>query len=445
MKKHLLTLLLSIFILAFSKSQNIYTFAGTGTLGFSGDGGPAIAAQISDPSGIAFDLSGNMYFADRSNHRIRKITTSGIISTIAGTGTLGFSGDGGPANIAQINNPYGVAIDPLGNIYFSDNANYRIRKIDLAGNINTIAGTGVSGLLGDGGPANLAQLNSPTGMYIDNSSNIFFIDGNTVRKIDASGNINRVAGDGGYGTTGDGGLATAAKFQSPMGVITDAASNVYIADSYSSRIRMINGSGIINTISGDGFPGYSGDGGLANLAQINNPYCLTKDASGNIYFGDFGNSRVRKINTSGIISTFVGNGIAGFSGDGGIATLAQLSGPGNIAFDPSGNLYISDKNNQRIRIICTASSGCLQNINELKYFNRTLNTFPNPAVEVLQIENQNQSFEKGEIEITNYLGQIIFKLPYKKEINVSELSNGYYIIKLTTTEKQQFHSKFIKE
>jgi sugar lactone lactonase YvrE len=334
---------------------NIITYAGTGAPSFGGDSGPAFGATINSANGIAVDIAGNVYIADYNNNRIRKINTSGIITTIAGNGVAGFGGDGMAATNAQLNQPSGVAVDVAGNVYIADLTNQRIRKVNASGIISTIAGNGVSGFAGDGGAAIGATLHQPTGIAVDAIGNVFIADqlNARIRKINTSGFISTVAGDGTLGYSGDGGSATACEFYQPTGVTVDASGNLFIADLINNRIRKVNTAGIISTVAGNGAAGFTGDGGLATAAQIHFAFGLTTDASGNLYIADGNNNRIRKINASGIISTIAGNGIAS-SGDGGPASSAQLLWPQDVAIDAAGNVYVSEYTNNRIRKINTA-------------------------------------------------------------------------------------------
>lgn len=345
--------LLSISFVSTAQPGIISTIAGSGIAGFGGDGGPATAAMTNHPIGIAIDGAGNIFIAEHDNNRVRKISTTGIISTVAGTGVAGFSGDGGPATSAKLYRPYWVCVDPVGNLYIADAFNNRIRKINTSGIISTIAGTGTAGYGGDGGPATAARLSTPTCVKRDNAGNLYFTDnGNKrVRKITASGTISTIAGTGVIGYTGDGGLATGASLNYPSSVCIDASGNVLIADSENNAIRKVNTSGIISTIAGTGVWGFSGDGGPATLAKVNRPNDIIVDSVGNIYFADNLNNRVRKVDLSGVIVTIAGTGFAGFSGDGGPATAAQLNGVNGLFFDATGSLLITDVLNQRIRKI----------------------------------------------------------------------------------------------
>ena len=334
-------------------SRHDATVAGNHVLGYSGDG-YATAAQLNNPNGIAVDASGNIYVADYFNNRIRKVSLTGIITTIAGTGGAGYSGDGGPATGAQLNNPVGLAFDGGGNLYVADANNDRIRKISAAGIISTIAGNGSSGYGGDGGPATVAQLHWPSAVALDGSGNIYVADfsNNRVRKINALGTISTFAGTGATGYSGDGGAATAAKLTLPYGV-TVHGSDVYIADYGNNAIREVNSAGIIATTAGTGIAGFSGDGGTATAANLNVPEQIIFDAIGNSYIVDVQNQRIRKINTSGTITTIAGNGTAGYLGNGGIALQAELNSPAAITIDGSNNIYVADFDNNAVRKLQT--------------------------------------------------------------------------------------------
>lgn len=332
-----------------SNAQIITTVAGTGTGGFSGDGGPATAAEFNNGA-IAFDAAGNLYVSERFNNRVRVIMPTGMVHTFAGTGIAGFGGDGGPATAAQFSAPLGVTIDPSGNIYITDRGNYRVRKINAAGIVTTVAGTGTSGFSGDGGQATNAQLLNPGSLSVDLAGNIYVHGGDCrIRKIDPSGIITTFAGTGSCAYSGDGGPATAAGIAS-NDLIQDMTGDIYISDMNNNRIRKVDGTGTITTVYGTGTPGFSGDGAAASAARINSPGSLAMDHNGNIYFDDIANYRIRMIDMAGNIHSIIGNGTNGFSGDGGLATAAQISSTG-LAFDCAGNLYLSDGGNYRIRMV----------------------------------------------------------------------------------------------
>ena len=322
----------------------ITTVAGNGTQGFSGDGGPATSSQLNYPVAVAVDGSGNLFIADRQNNRIRMVNSAGIISTIAGS-TSGFSGDGGPAVSAQISDPRGIAIDSTGNLFIADSGNNRIRMINPAGIITTFAG-GAAGFSGDGGAATSAQLALPVDVAADAAGNIFIADrGNyRVRTVNAARVITTAAG-----RTDDGGPASSAQLNYPNVVAADRAGNLYIADTDSQRVRKVTTTGMISTIAGNGAQGFSGDGGPAASAQLNYPAGVTVDANGTVFIADTRNGRIRKVTPGGTITTIAGNGKSGFGGDGGPATSALLSEPSAVAVDVTGNLLISDTGNQRVR------------------------------------------------------------------------------------------------
>ncbi len=330
-------------------SDTITTIAGTGTAGSSGDGGQATSAQLNRPRGVAVDAQGNVYVADESSHRVRKVS-GGTISTVAGTGTAGYSGDGGQATSAQLNGPVGVAVDGQGNLYIADRDNARIRKVS-GGTISTVAGTGTAGYSGDGGQATSAQLSNPYGIAVDTQGNLYIADlsNNRVRKVTAAGVISTVAGTGTAGYSGDGGQATSAQLKNPIAVAVDTQGNLYIADYGNYRVRKVTAAGVISTVAGTGTAGYSGDGGQATSAQLNSPAGVAVDAGGTLYMADWANNRIRAV-SGGIITTIAGS-TAGFAGDGGPAGSAQVNSPFDLAVDSRGSLYVSDALNHRLREI----------------------------------------------------------------------------------------------
>jgi hypothetical protein len=336
----------------------ISTVAGSRIPGFSGDGGLAASAKLSSPQGVAVDTVGNLFIADSANCRVRKVTPTGVISTVAGGGTWGFRGDGGPATSAQLDHPYGVAVDAAGNLFIADTDNNRIRKVTPAGMISTVAGNGFGGRGGDGHPATSAELYSPSSVAVDAAGNLFIADtGNhLVRKVTPGGVINTIAGNGFAGFDGDGGPATSATLCLPAGVAVDTAGNLFVADDCNSRIRKVTPAGVISTVAGNGDPGFSGDGGPATSAKISNPWGVVLDTAGNLFIADTWNNRIRKVTAAGSISTVAGYGSFGFSGDGGPATSAQLQYPSAVAVDEAGNLFIADSRNYRVRKVTTAGT-----------------------------------------------------------------------------------------
>jgi hypothetical protein len=333
----------------------ITTVAGTGAFGFSGDGGPATSASLDTPRGVAVDAAGNLFIADLLNKRVRKVdAATGIITTLAGGGN-NLPGDGGPATGARLDFPGGVAVDAAGNLLISGAG--RVHKVAAAtGIITTVAGTGGAGLSGDGGPATSASL-GPSSVAVDAAGNLFIADlGNhRVRRVDAAtGIITTVAGSGpsGFGDggfAGDGGPATSARLSSPRSVAVDVAGNLFIADSVNKRVRKVAAAtGIITTVAGPGTFGFSGDGGPATSARLYVLEGVAVDAAGNLFIADLGNHRVRRVDAAtGIITTVAGTGTFGFSGDGGPATSASLDSPRGVAVDAAGNLFFKGERRHR--------------------------------------------------------------------------------------------------
>ena len=294
----------------------ISNVAGTGAAGSSGDGNAATGAQLNGPQGLAVDSAGNLYIADTQNNRVRKVA-NGVITTFAGSGTAGFGGDGGPAGSAQLNAPFGVAVDAAGNLYIAEFSNNRVRKVSTNGNIGTLAGNGVSGFSGDGLQATSAQLNGPQGVAVDSAGNVYIADtaNNRVRKVAANGVITTVAGNGAAGFSGDGNSAVNAQVGNPTAVATDSVGNVYIADG-SARVRKLFLSGLITTIAGTGTRGYSGDGGSAPNARLNGPSALAINATGSVWVADSLNNAVRLLQFTGAGTTVnaVTNGASNLNG-----------------------------------------------------------------------------------------------------------------------------------
>jgi sugar lactone lactonase YvrE len=331
----------------------ISTIAGNGQANFGGDGGAATSAQLSYPNGIAVDHTGNIYIADLLNNRVRVVTPTGTINTYAGNGIPGFGGDGGAATNAELNQPSGLAIDSSGNLYIADSNNSVVRMVNTQGVISTVAGTGgVGGYSGDGGAATKATLLAPIGVAVDSSGNIYIADYyGWIREVNAStGVISTIAGNGTNGYTGDGGPATSAQFYNPIGVAVDSSGNVYVADSGNGAVRMIS-NGTISTIAGTGILSYTGDGGPAALAQFSAISSIAVDAQGNIYVADTNNNAIRLFPLGGTVSTVGGNGMQGYTGDGGAATVAELNNPRGVAVTSSGNVYFTDTGNNSVRLL----------------------------------------------------------------------------------------------
>ncbi len=333
-------------------AQKIRTAVGTNSMGYSGDGAAANHATIGASWGVVTDFRGNMFVADDDYNVIRKITPNGTISTLAGLGYPGYTGDGGPATNARLNYPSGLATDKAGNLYVADNGNFCIRKIDTFGIITTYVGdgSGARGNSGDGGAANAARLAGCISIAFDKYDNLYIADGNgRVRKVNNSGIISTFAGSSTLGYSGDGGAATASVLNGTAGVATDTLGNVYISDQNNNVIRKVNSYGIISTFSGTGTSGFSGDGGAASSAHISMPAGLAIDKNCNLYIADEGNNRIRKVSSTGVISSIAGDGTWSYSGDGGTAVHGQLKTPSAICLNNSGNLFIADRGNYTVR------------------------------------------------------------------------------------------------
>lgn len=364
MPRFTLLLLLSATTALFGQIPGtIETVVGTGVGGFSGDGGPATAAQIRTPTRLAFERGGGFVFADLGNDRIRRVRPDGGIETVAGNGTPGFSGDGGPATAASLNEPTGVAVSSAGDVYIADASNNRIRMVDSAGVITTVAGSGVRGFSGDGGPATAAQLACPTRIAFDAFDNLYIADqcNHRIRRVDRAGVITTVVGSGTPGAqfgafSGDGGPALSAQFQHPTALALDGAGAIYISDQLNHRIRKVFRNGTVTTLAGTGASGFSGDGGPADQATMGPPGAVAVDAAGNVFFGDTANNRVRRIGIDGMITTVAGTGAAATSGDGGPATSAGVHEPFGVELDAFGNLYIMESGGHRIRKVTSVGS-----------------------------------------------------------------------------------------
>lgn len=339
------------------------TVAGNGNNSFSGDGGPAAQAQIETPAGMALDSAGNLYFADAANHRVRKISTDGTITTVAGFGVAGFAGESGPATAALLNSPMGVAVDPDDHLFIADTGNNRIREVLSDGRIGTYAGNGNAGLFGDGGSPLDAAIHAPRAIAFDAAGNLYIADtlDHRVRKIDVSTyTIDTVVGSG-QGFGGDGGPAVNARLNLPSALTLDSAGNLYIADQANGRIRKVSTNGTIGTVAGTETV-FTGDGGPATSALVSGPRGLAVDRSGNLYISESGENRIRKVTPDGAIATIAGNGNCCYSNDGGPATNATLNLPWGLAVDAAGNVFVADSGNSAIRLLQPAPSGPAQGV-----------------------------------------------------------------------------------
>lgn len=431
MIKKLILILYTLGCIKVVYGQTISTFAGNGygqgtgtTGGYAGDGGAATSAELFFPYGIAFDKKGNLYIGDQANNVVRKVTHSGIISTVAGNGQQGFSGDSGLAILAKLDNPTGIAVDSVGNLYICDSYNYRVRKVDTFGVITTFAGIGVWSYSGNGGPATAAGLSNVSGAVFDNKGNLCLVDGNNycIRKVTRSGIISTIAGNGQQGFSGDGGPATSAMLNQLGAVAFDSKGNFYIADFENQRIRKVDTSGIISTIAGNGNIASSGDGGPAINAEVDYPSGITVDRMNNIYISDCGR-KVRKIDTSGIITTICGNFTYGYIGDGGPAISAELNHPQDLAFDTLGNLYIADYWNNKIRMITNVVG-----ISPLQNNSDFIEIYPNPSDKQFTVMSNLK--ENLHIYLYDVEGRLILSHPISTgdSINTSTLDKGAYTV-----------------
>ncbi len=333
----------------------ITTAAGTGVRGYSGDGGPASAALLSEPFMCAFDRAGNLYIAEAMNHCIRRVDCeTGVITTVAGAGEEGYSGDGGPATQATFNQPYSLQVDSNGDIYVVDRLNYVIRKIQaITGTVSTVAGTGEPGSGGDGGPGRRAQFREPNDCFLDGRGGLLIADvqDQRIRRLDlAAGVIATFAGNGRKQRSGDGRSALEASIFGARAVCMDSSGNTYIAEREGNGIRKVDGNGVMHTVAGTGEFGYAGDGGPALQATWGGPKGIRCDHAGNLLVVDTENHAIRRIDAeTGVVVTVVG-GRAGGGGDGGPATKAAMDRPHGVAVDAVGNIFIADSNNHQVRV-----------------------------------------------------------------------------------------------
>jgi len=329
----------------------IHTIAGDDYLHSIGDGAAATAAELSRPSAVALDGSGDLYIADPGTERVRQVAPAGTMTTVAGTGVALPGGEGTLATATTLMNPMGVALDRFGNLLIAETGAHRIRQISTGGRISTIVGTGVAGVGPELLPPTQTQLRGPRGLCLDRAGNLYVVDtaNHRVLLVPSGGVVATAAGNGAPGSAGDGGVARLAQLNQPSACAADSFGNLYIADTWNHRIRKVDATGIIETVAGVGVAGYGGDEGPATAALINAPGGVAADDNGNIYISDTGNNLVRQVTPDGIIHSIGATGVAGFAGDGGAALSAQVSGPGGILLDGSGELYLADTGNNRIR------------------------------------------------------------------------------------------------
>ncbi len=444
MRRNILLIFASCFLLALSVrsgAQVIITVAGIGTEGNTGNGGAPDLARIHWPGAIAIDDSGYLYIADAQNNVIRKVS-NGIITTVAGsgfeagTGNGGFGGDGALATAtgAKLFNPTGVAVDAAGNIYIADQYNQRIRKVDpTTGNISTFAGNGMQGYGGDGGAAISAMLYHPTRVAVDIAGNVYIADSgnNCIRKVNAGGTITTYAGTGTAGFGGDGGPANIALLNHPVDMAPDIYGNLFIADYGNHDVRMVDMAGNISTIAGISIAGYSGDSAAATTANLYLPSGVAVDDSGNVYVSDLGNARVRWIHPSGMITTYAGSGVEGYNGDGIPTTDAELYFPEGLAVS-AGNagVYITDEGNNRIRYTSrTLGVGTVNNTGA------AINVYPNPNEGTLTVKVSSPVQEPATIVITNITGQKIYENATftNRSLDIKlDAPDGLYFLSATT-------------
>jgi sugar lactone lactonase YvrE len=415
--------------------STITSIAGNGITQYIGDGSPATNYSLAHPLGVFVDKTGNIYVADDFNQRIRKIAHD-TLSTIAGTGVPGYSGDGGLADTALLRQPDGIYLDTAGNMYITEKYNDVVRKVDAnTGIITTICGTGSGGYAGDGGPATAAHMETPGGACVDIAGNIYIpdYDNQRIRKVNAStGVITTIAGTGVNGYSGDGSQATNAKLSYPNSICTDNTGNIFFSEFGNSTIRKIDAiTGVITTTAGTALQGYTGDGGPATAAKLNQPNSVFIDSHGYIYISDYGNNVVRVITNTGIISTIAGSGGYGYAGDGGPATNATFNGPTAVFVDDSGYIFIADGGNSAIRKITPLPviTG-IANITET-----ALNIFPNPSSGKFTIVEE-QQIKDANIEIFNAVGQSVYKALFtgrEMNIDLSGRSTGMYFIQFTSS------------
>ena len=354
----------TLLLAALASGQTISNFAGNGIAGYAGDTGPATQAKINRVIGLATDAAGNVYLAEQNNNVVRKVDTRGTITTFAGTGAQGFSGDNGPATQALLNGPLGVCVAPSGVVYVNDQGNHRVRAISTNGTITTVAGSSTALSFGDGSPATSAGMVIPIRCAVDHSGNLYIVDqgAHNIRKVNSSGIISTFAGiANAQGFTGDGGPAFAAQMNNPTAAVFDSAGNLFVTDQSNQRIRKIDTSGIITTVAGNGANAFAGDHGPATSASLNFPGETVIDSAGNLFIVDTVNQVIRMV-SGGTISTVAGvPGVIGNIGDGGSPLQAQFNSPFAITLDPSANLYIGDTGNNRIRKIsglASATANC---------------------------------------------------------------------------------------
>ena len=440
--KNFFFLILTSIIGIVGQCQVITTIAGNGAADNSGDGGPATAAHVYIPGYGICDSSGNFYFTVNIDHKIRKISATGVISTFIGNGISGFSGDGGAATNAEISRPDGLSLDRRGYLYFCDYDNNVVRKVNVStGEISTFAGNGMAGFSGDGGLATDAMLNHPINVFCDRLGNVYVAEvfNNRVRRIDSTGVITTFAGDGTYGLSGFGGAATAAEL-TPIGLCDDSKGNIYISDNslgttcilkvdLSGTISLFAGTPANDTFNGDGIP--ATDAGIG-------PFAIMSDKYDDILICDDRNNMIRIVDSTGRIFTICGTGPAGYNGDDIAATEAELNEPEGFAMDANGDIFLCDSYNFRIRKISSGRAAVLT-----PFVENSITLTPNPATTHLAITTPTPI---QNLTVTNYLGQAVLRRAGSGgDVDVSGLPAGVYVVEVVTEDGHREYGKFVKE
>lgn len=414
--------------------RKIITIAGTGgTGGYGGDGFTATAGTFNGPHNVAVDNTGNVFIVDYFNFRVRKIKkTTNTIVTFAGNGISGNSGDGTAATNGEIN-PQGVTTDFRGNVYIADNVHNVIRKVNNLNIISTYAGTGVQGYFGDNGSALSAEFNAPFGLACDRRGNLYVADaGNhVVRMIDTFGVITTIAGDGNAGYSGDGFGALTARLDSPYAVAVAPSGAVIIADHNNNVVRVVDASGIINTLAGNGVYAYSGDGGLAINASFKYPTGVAVDTAGNVYISDSYNNVIREVDATGVINTVVGNGWPGFGGDLGGPLGANLFHPYGVAVDTFGSIYIADANNQRVRKVYTTTVGVGNDPLE-----EEPEVFPNPFYDNISVSDLHKGDKVCMYDMTGRAVSETWTVANDGDqyFHIGEVATGVYLLRISDAQ-----------
>jgi sugar lactone lactonase YvrE len=431
MKKIYLFLLVAFAGFAAHAQGIITTIAGNTVTQYIGDGWPATNYSLAQPSGMCVDRAGNIFVSDFADHRIRKIDTHDTLFTISGNGVPGYTGDGGAFPLAEYRNPSGICLDAAENLYICEWYNDVVRKVNrTTGIITTVCGMGLGGYAGDGAPATTAHMETPKGICVDHAGNLYVADyGNhRIRKVDAiTGIISTFAGTGTSGYSGDNGAATAAKISYPNAISVDTIGNLYISDYGNNRIRKVAaGTGDITTCVGDGTMGYTGDGGPAVNAKIRRPNSVHISSHGYLYLSDAGNNVIRSVNPDGIITTIAGNGGFGFAGDNGPAVNATFNGPSAVFADDAENLYIADGEASTVRKVTPIVNAVTKLQSPVQFM-----VYPNPSSGVFTLQASKVAVTPGKLQVYNSVGQVIYAVNIAAQyatIDLSEQPTGIYYV-----------------